>query len=339
MGPFAPPRTKDGGLGAVTNLLEKGGALLSTLGVGGQGRDSGASSAVRRLPAAGSAPGPRESHSLTTVGARVFAFGGFDGGRVLNDLYVFDTHTGLWSQLIHTGISPPARAGHSATALGVPAHLLVFGGANSSRRFNDAQVFDTTDNHWSRPPVRGRPPSARYYHCACMARGSLLVLGGNDGSSCLADLHALNTESWSWSQPLTNGSSPPPRCGHSGTLVNKLLFIVGGVSDPPHDGFTGAVELSDLHVLDTESWTWWRPNLASPLPPIAYHAATLTGDKIFIFGGSVHDALYNDLLMLDTSTCAWQVRSWRPTPERVARRAPCPASHTSHAWLGLTPPR
>ena len=92
---------------------------------------------MRLVPAAGTPPGARESHTLTTVGSRVFVFGGFDGSRVLNDLYAFDLQTGMWSQHVHTGVSPPARAGHSATAFGVPANILVFGGANSSRRFGE----------------------------------------------------------------------------------------------------------------------------------------------------------------------------------------------------------
>ena len=86
---------------------------------------------------------------------------------------------------------------------------------------------------------------------------------------------ALNAESWTWSQPLTNGHAPPPRCGHTGTLVNKLLFVVGGVGDGP------AAELGDIYVLDTEAWCWGRPEVSTPLPPLAYHAAALTADKHF----------------------------------------------------------
>ena len=311
---------------AVESLLDRGREQLSTLssltaGMVAPKADSGgatvsAASHVRRLPAAGTVPPPRESHSITPIGARLYVFGGFDGARVLNDLYVFDLHSGLWAQLVHTGISPPARAGHSATALGVPAHLIVFGGANSSRRFADVQLFDTADNHWQKPPVRGRAPAPRYYHSACLARGALLIFGGNDGAACLADLHALNTESWGWSQPVTSGQTPPPRCGHTGTLVNKLLFVVGGAADAaavPALAATGAGvsssgEFTDVHVLDTESWSWWRPDVGpSPLPPIAYHSACLIADKIFLFGGSTRDAIYNDVLMLETSTSHWQV--------------------------------
>ena len=297
------PSTSWDALSQLNSIVDRGRESLSSLVPGAFNKDDAGSSEaqqhIRRLPAAGTVPSPRESHSMTAVGAKLYVFGGFDGARVLNDLYYFDVHAGLWSQLVHTGISPAARAGHSATALGVPAHLIVFGGANSSRRFGDVQLFDTADNHWQKPAVRGRPPAPRYYHCACLARGSLLVLGGNDGAACLGDLHALNTESWTWSQPVTNGQPSPPRCGASATLVNKLLFVIGGADD--------AGEVTDMYVLDTEVWSWWKPDLRSPLPPIAYHAAALTADKIFVFGGSTREALYNDVLMVDTATCEWQV--------------------------------
>ena len=137
---------------------------------------------MRPVRGSGTAPSARESHACVTLGANVYVFGGFDGMRVLNDLYVFDVLNVLWTQLVHTGVSPPARAGHSGAALGMPAHLLVFGGANSSRRFADLHVFDTEAAHWAKPAVRGRPPAARYYHVACVSRGSLLVHGGNDGN-------------------------------------------------------------------------------------------------------------------------------------------------------------
>ena len=63
----------------------------------------------RQVRAAGAAPGPRESHSCTGLGGRLYVFGGFDGTRVLNDLYMYDINNAVWTQLVHTGISPPAR--------------------------------------------------------------------------------------------------------------------------------------------------------------------------------------------------------------------------------------
>lgn len=39
----------------------------------------------------GTPPAPRDSHSCTTVGDNLFVFGGTDGRRPLNDLYMLDT--------------------------------------------------------------------------------------------------------------------------------------------------------------------------------------------------------------------------------------------------------
>ena len=178
---------------------------------------------MRPVRGSGTAPSARESHACVTLGANVYVFGGFDGMRVLNDLYVFDVHTSAWTQVVHSGIAPPARAGATACALGVPPHIVVFGGANSTRRFADVQLLDTASNTWTKPAAHGQPPIARYYHTACFVKGSMLVFGGNDGSACLGDLHVLNVETWTWSQPETSGATPAARCGHSGTLVNSCI--------------------------------------------------------------------------------------------------------------------
>ena len=270
------------------------------------GRASDENKKLKQLRGAGPAPSARESHSCTWLGSQLYIFGGFDGSRVLNDLYAYDINNALWRQIVHAGISPPARAGHSGTALGVPPHLVVFGGANSSRRFNDVSILDTVSNQWEKPAVRGRPPAPRYFHAAGLHRTSMLVFGGNEGTSSLGDLHALNTESWTWSQPSTTGAPPSPRTGHTGTMVNKLFFVIGGVGDAPNNTFN-THELSDMFILDCEAWVWWRPDVSPALPPIAYHAAALVADKIFLFGGATRETLYNDVLMVDTASNVWQV--------------------------------
>ena len=77
-----------------------------------------------------------------------------------------------------------------------------------------------------------------------------------------------------------------------------------------------------------------RPSLT----PIVHHAAALNGDKIFLFGGSTRDVLRNDLIMLDSTTCKWQIAiggAAAKLPPRFAPRAP------RDAWGGVgrqTPP-
>ena len=271
--------------------------------LGRQGEDQ---KKLKQLRGAGPAPSARESHSCTWLGSQLYIFGGYDGSRVLNDLYAYDINNAMWRQIVHSGISPPARAGHSGTALGVPPHLVIFGGANASRRFNDVSILDTVNNQWDKPTTRGRQPEPRYFHAAGLHRNNLIVFGGNEGTSSLGDLHALNTENWTWSQPAATGAPPSPRTGHSGTMVNRLFFVIGGVGDAPNNTFN-THELSDMFILDCEAMAWWRPDVSPALPPIAYHAAALVADKIFIYGGATRETLYNDVIMVDTATNVWQV--------------------------------
>ena len=108
---------------------------------------------MRPVRGSGTAPSARESHACVTLGANVYVFGGFDGMRVLNDLYVFDVHTSAWTQVVHSGIAPPARAGATACALGVPPHIVV---ASAGQTRHGASP---TCSCWTRRATRG--PSRR----------------------------------------------------------------------------------------------------------------------------------------------------------------------------------
>jgi N-acetylneuraminic acid mutarotase len=58
-------------------------------------------------------------------------FGGTDGKRFFNDMYVFDTVSWHWSKLNTTGTIPEPRAFHSAFP-GWDEDILIFGGKNES---------------------------------------------------------------------------------------------------------------------------------------------------------------------------------------------------------------
>ena len=233
----------------------------------------------------------------TGVGSRLFLFGGFDGSKVLNDLYSYDLNSSAWERLVNTPATPAPRAGHAAATLGVPAHLVVFGGADATRRFADVHLLDTMASRWEKPPVSGRAPLPRYYHTMALAHGRFWVFGGDDGSGALADLQSLDASTWVWSQPATHGATPSPRYGHACAVVNKLLFIIGGVSQ---EGPT----LSEIYVLDVGAMSWWRPKPAAPPSSLAFMTAALSADRIFIHGGSDSAAAVSGLVWaIDTASC------------------------------------
>lgn len=112
-------------------------------------------------------PVGRYGHSATQIGKKIIFFGGFNGTRYLNDLFLFDTriHT-LYHSKYHLHFisiadtlvwySPPAkgskipsaRYAHTSTLVSLQRdnalthRILIFGGCGESSVYNEVVVFD-----------------------------------------------------------------------------------------------------------------------------------------------------------------------------------------------------
>ena len=86
-------------------------------------------------PRGGAAPTPRNSHSAVVWGNTIVIFGGWDGCRNCNDLYLFDIPTSQWRPVAPGGVPPKCRRGHSAVVAGQA--MFVFGGWDGGRNFAD----------------------------------------------------------------------------------------------------------------------------------------------------------------------------------------------------------
>ena len=83
-----------------------------------------------------------------------------------------------------SGAPPPGRAGHSATL--IKSNIVVFGGGDQRRSFNDIHILDTNVMTWSRPTDAGDVPHPRTGHSAT-GIGDLLLIFGGGSLSCDAD--------------------------------------------------------------------------------------------------------------------------------------------------------
>ncbi len=84
-------------------------------------------------------PFPRYSHALSataTAAGELFLFGGFAHDSLRNDLYVFSTRDFSTALLRTSGETPSPRSGHGAAL--TSTHLLVWGGLNPSKGFDDS---------------------------------------------------------------------------------------------------------------------------------------------------------------------------------------------------------
>ncbi|KAJ6834919.1 tip elongation aberrant protein 1-like isoform X1 [Iris pallida] len=240
----------------------------------------------------GNPPSPRDSHSCTTVGDRLFVFGGTDGSSPLKDLHILDTSTNQWIVPAISGEGPPAREGHSAAL--VDKRIFIFGGCGKSIGnpeevyYNDLYILDTEALAWERARTFGIPPCPRDSHTCSSWGNKIIVLGGEDSSDCyLSDVHMLDAETLVWKQIHTSGQMIAPRAGHATVAVGSNLFVFGG--------FTDARNLyDDLHVLNVDSGTWSRMISVSQGPSARFSVAGDCLDEskgIVVFIGGCNQSL------------------------------------------------
>ena len=135
------------------------------------------------------------------------------------------------------------------------------------------------------------------------SRNEIYVFRGGNGREYLNDLHALDARTYEWRRVQTRGETPQQRANHSSAVLEETgeLFIFGG--------WNGKERLNDIHVLDTSTSTWSRPDVGGDLPyPRAGMTLTALRGRLYLFGGSgTSSKCFQDLQILDRR----QMVSWR----------------------------
>lgn len=236
-------------------------------------------------------PAPRYEHSAALVGNLLFLMGGNYAGRYLSDMWCFDLESLCWSR--------------------------ISGKQNAEE--GERTAF---------------PASAG--HVAVPYNGDVLLIGGHERlertKGKVKEFSPMNVYSFGavskeWSLVETSvedglSSGPLQRGGHSGSLIGSKVYIFGG--ETPNRS-----PLDELWVLDLESMTWSKPDVAgqAPVARSSHSAVTYQDRYVVIFGGGSIANCYNDLVVLDTQTMSW---IW---PEMTGPVPPVRAGHAS-ALLG-----
>ncbi|KAJ0049262.1 hypothetical protein Pint_16276 [Pistacia integerrima] len=249
-------------------------------------------------------------------------------------------HTQQAQEYAFTEVSssgPGKRWGHTCNAIKGGRFLYVFGGYGKDNcQTNQVHVFDTVNQTWSQPMIKGMPPTPRDSHSCTTVGDNLYVFGGTDGMNPLRDLHILDTSSHTWISPSVRGEGPEAREGHSAALVGKRLFIFGGCgkSSDTND----EVYYNDLYILNTGEFLYltsitkcfrllksmfhfilvssslaetfvWKRATTSGNPPSARDSHTCSSwkNKIIVVGGEDgHDYYLSDVHILDAETLTWK---------------------------------
>ncbi|KAG2679516.1 hypothetical protein I3760_11G053300 [Carya illinoinensis] len=202
---------------------------------------------------------------------------------------------------------PGKRWGHTCNSIKGGRFLYVFGGyGRNNCQTNQVHVYDTANQTWSLPMIKGTPPTPRDSHSCTTVADNLFVFGGTDGMNPLKDLHILDTSSHTWISPSIRGDGPEAREGHSAALVGKRLFIFGGCGKSADTN--DEIYYNDLYILNTETFVWKRAATSgTPPSPRDSHTCSSWKNNVIVIGGEDGNDYYlSDVHVLDTDTLAWR---------------------------------
>ncbi|CAE6444982.1 unnamed protein product [Rhizoctonia solani] len=263
-------------------------------------------------------PLPRIYHSTSMVSSPsgdIYMFGGGVGSQLRNDTWSIrisgdsssDVLVGLegkprnmevTASLVETtGNKPSPRYGHQSALAG--GLLIVWGGATSivNRQLapsDDDSVYtlNITTHHWTKRDIQPAP-SARAGHAACIHGDQFIVFGGwlKPGQH-LKDLWRIDLASppgnlkWEKIELASESQSPPERAWNGMVAYREKLYVFSGANNK--------TPYNDTWCFDMVTRVWTSLKCTGPIPPPRrYHAVSLVGDAVYMFGGL--DKSDNDL--------------------------------------------
>ncbi|KAM3138304.1 hypothetical protein pb186bvf_009580 [Paramecium bursaria] len=237
-------------------------------------------------------PSNRSGHTSIFTN-QLYIFGGWDGDKTLNDLWVYDKQK---FKILETQNPPAGRYRH--TAVEYNQNMIVFGGIDQNQeRFNDLHYLSLIKLVWHRV-VLPNSPTPRSFHKCVVINKYMYLLGGFDGQR-RNDTYRIKLEKQIEVQSQEEKSEKPhlkwmlmdvrekfsPRTGHAACIYQNRIYIFGGID------YQGVIN-NDLQVFDGNSWIRLYP-VGYALQPRSGAKMISLEDCLLIFGGYRRGDLQN----------------------------------------------
>jgi N-acetylneuraminic acid mutarotase len=246
------------------------------------------------------APSPRGDFSITFDNGNNsgFLFGGTDSYGRYNDTWLYNASNNSWIKK-NPKISPSPRAGASICFNSHRGLILLFGGEDSRRKFNDTWIYNLSSENWTKMRPTVSPISKTGCTIASKPSDDEVILFGGIGSGMENGTwpYFVNNETWAYNFNLdiwinrTKTVTPPPRYG-AGMVYNEAngsFILFGGTDD---NRFYG-----DTWKFNSTSLVWSLVSTGLSPRGRVFPAMTYIASKsaIFLFGGGTYyDPYYND---------------------------------------------
>ena len=180
----------------------------------------------------GTAPGARSAPAtvIHESQAVMYVFGGYDGGRSLNDLFRFHLNSSEWAPVRCSGVPPSPRGGHTAVVHG--NMMYAFGGKSGRSPFNDLHSFCFETCRWEAMRSGPTAPAPRCAHTCVVHGTSLFVFGGYDGRRYFDDCFELTLQNPQEEAVLSLSGDLAPMVDNP--QFSDVTFVVEGRSVHAH---------------------------------------------------------------------------------------------------------
>ncbi|RUP43937.1 hypothetical protein BC936DRAFT_150168, partial [Jimgerdemannia flammicorona] len=168
--------------------------------------------------------------------------------------------------------------------------------STTSHIFPEMATFDTTKLIWNVFNVTnttGQVPPPRVAHTATMlSNGQMVIIGGLIGTqlnetyvdlnfATMADIPVFDTYTTTWTLRNATGNIPDVRRYSAAVLSSdgfSIIICCGGTQ-------SSTVQLNDVAVLDSRTWSWTRPAISGtlPTPRMGHSAVMVNGQMIVLF--------------------------------------------------------
>ena len=233
------------------------------------------SSSLRRLVTNGGGPGPLNRHAIAARAGELWVVGGNigagKGDAKTSDVYRLDVGDGggapaQWHKVATTGFAPWPRSHNCLLTMPEPSpYLLLVGGGDGGRDFDDLYTLDLSSRYWERVTnTSGEAWALSNSACALLPLGggsdevALLMHGGYGGLGTgnhsehgrqhavrvlpLAREHAgaaagaaAGASAWRWAELRASGTRPVARMSHNLHVINaSCMLTFGGNADDGH---------------------------------------------------------------------------------------------------------
>lgn len=241
-----------------------------------------------------------EHFTATTVGGKVYVFGGISDKDVSNRIFILDVKEQEWSKCTTRGRLPRSRCMHSATLVNDLLYILFGRDETDWEGFTDAFTFDITKQSWSQIELQGQDPGPTYGHSAdyFQVNHEIVLFKGRSRNRYYNDVYLLNLERNVWLQAFPKGRGPSARYKHGSCIVNSTLYIYGGRTKRALGGLF-CLNLESTHL----KWSMVEEFGSVPRPKY-YSSLTSAQGRLYLFGGAeIIDT--NELFLYDLQTRTW----------------------------------